>query len=98
MWQNSFKPKSQLKIVIFALGARNSGKAAVKVSVVDFADDHTFDRDAGVFHVGNGLDLLTGGTKKLQGGRDCLHWCIVPSIGDLWARGILAAIAGCDAV
>lgn len=51
-------------------------------------------RDAGAFHVGFGQDLVGKGlrNKYLQGGRDCLHWCLVPSIIDSWASTAFSAI------
>lgn len=70
--------------------------ATAEVYNATFADFAGLDRDAGIFHVGYGLDMLGGKLKgAYKGGRDCLHWCIVPSISDLWARGIFAALAGC---
>ena len=43
-------------------------------------------RYAGMFHVGYGLDR-----QPFLGGRDCLHWCLVPSMIDLWASAAFGA-------
>ena len=60
---------------------------AHRSAVVSFAGLH---RSNGAAHVGYGLDMLFGG---LKGGRDCLHWCLVPSTIDAIASTTLLELA-----
>ena len=50
-------------------------------------------RNAGIFHVGHGADVLG---RPIKGGRDCLHWCLVPSIIDAWASTVFAAFVNLE--